>query len=121
MHIPRFVQGHEKTKTKRELAGQFESDKVVEDESVNESLSISETKAQHLERNPPLAGKCSIGSDELLFLRSVLQMVHINTPFIMMYRLPSKVSLMHFFRHFQTISIVSKKLNIQSIYSAEYV
>lgn len=51
----------------KELAGQFESDKVVEDESVNESLSISQTKAQHLERNPPLAGKSSIGSDKLLF------------------------------------------------------
>lgn len=31
-------------KTKK-LAGQFESDKVDEDESVNESLSISQTKA----------------------------------------------------------------------------
>lgn len=63
---PTFVQGHEKTKEKQ-LAGQFESDKVVEDESVNESLSISQTKAQHLERNPPLAGKCSIGSNKLPF------------------------------------------------------
>lgn len=35
----------------KELAGQFETDKVVEDESVNESLSISQTKAQHLQRS----------------------------------------------------------------------
>lgn len=62
LHIPRFVQDHEKIK--KCWQGLSESDMVVEDESVNESLSISQTKAQHLERNPPLAGKC-IGSDKL--------------------------------------------------------
>lgn len=48
----------------KELAGQFESDKVVEDESVNKSLSISQTKAQ---KNPPRPQKCSTSGDILLF------------------------------------------------------
>lgn len=56
-----------KPKQKKSWQRQSESDKVVEDESVNESLSISQTKAQHLERNPPLAGKYSTGSDKLPF------------------------------------------------------
>lgn len=32
-------------KAKQKLAGQFESDKVVDDESVSESLAVSQTKA----------------------------------------------------------------------------
>lgn len=55
----------EKNKAKKSWQNNFKTDKVLVDESVNESLTVSQTKAQRLKRNPALEGKYSTGSDEL--------------------------------------------------------
>ena len=72
---PKFYSRVWENQRKKELAGQFESDKMVENESVNESLSISPKRSIWKEIHP-LAEKYSSGSDKLPFLQSLPHGLH---------------------------------------------